>query len=247
MARSRRQEGAVMLVVMLILMVATATAALSVHATQYELQAAGHARQAMQTRYISESVAMNTVAWFDKVFDPNLGGGFSQFYQNCASTTGAGAAMHKFGQPDRPGTAAYDTCRLSRRNIEPIDPRAAHERYAVRAATSPTAPTPAAGEPPLDPIGSVGPRQAYQPEEDFISDVTCRVTEIDKPGGSRARQYRCNVTARGRMLRPSPPQTKDWVIGTPGPGAVTYQQNPFSTYHESRMVILTEEEIVPGS
>lgn len=253
MARRRqREEGAVMLIVMLILMVSTATAAVSVHATRYELQAAGHARQAMQTKYVSESVAMNTVAWFDKMFDPNTGGGFGQFYQSCVNSAGAGQEMYRFGQPNV-SAATTTACRLSRGSMDVIDPRAANERFATRAASDPEADAPEAGEPPLDVLGTTGPRQAYRPEENFISDVMCRMTNMDKPGGSKARQYRCTVTARGRMCNgtgDSPCQspavgTRNWTIGT-GPTPPTYQQNPFSTYHESRMVLLTEEELVPG-
>jgi hypothetical protein len=56
-----------MLVVMMVLLVATASAAVSVHSTQSELRAAGHHRQAIQTRYVSEAAMMTTISWIDQL------------------------------------------------------------------------------------------------------------------------------------------------------------------------------------
>ncbi len=54
-ARAREQEGAVMLIVMLILLMGTATAVIAVRASSYEMRAAGHMRRAAQAEYIAES------------------------------------------------------------------------------------------------------------------------------------------------------------------------------------------------
>src|SRR5690349_7281006 len=60
--RARRQrEGAVMLVVMLFLMIATASAAISVRSTQSELESAGQDRIAHQTRSSAEAAMMATL------------------------------------------------------------------------------------------------------------------------------------------------------------------------------------------
>jgi hypothetical protein len=62
--KKRSKEGAVMLVVLLILMVATATAAMSVQSTNFELRSAGYGRREIQTKYISEAAltaALSTV------------------------------------------------------------------------------------------------------------------------------------------------------------------------------------------
>lgn len=44
-----------MLIVMLVLLMATAAAVFAVHATTYELSAAGNSRQALQTEYVAET------------------------------------------------------------------------------------------------------------------------------------------------------------------------------------------------
>lgn len=49
------EHGAAMIVVMLVLLAATATAAFAVHSTSYELAAAGFAKQAIQSDYAAEA------------------------------------------------------------------------------------------------------------------------------------------------------------------------------------------------
>jgi len=61
----QEQEGAVMLVVMLVLLMVTATALVGVHTTAYEVRGAGYSRQALQTDYIGESGAQSALAWVD--------------------------------------------------------------------------------------------------------------------------------------------------------------------------------------
>lgn len=248
--RGDREEGAVMLVVMLILMVGTAAAAMSVQSTQYELQAAGHERQALQARYLAESTMLTTAAWFDKVFDPVTGGGFTRFYGDCTSR--AAPEMWRYGQPEV-DTSTQPACRLSWLAMKQIAiaTRSAYEvdpsSKAVPVTQSPPTMTP-------DYLGSFGPRQAYQPEAnanegnvpDFVVDLVCR-QEGFSPGSvvaggtrsTRTRRYYCVVTARARSELPGVTQTRNWSL----PGSVTYAQNPFSTYHEMRMTLLTPEEV----
>jgi hypothetical protein len=52
---NERERGAAMLVVMLVLLVVTATATMAVQSSQFEIRAAGQARQAMQTRQVAVS------------------------------------------------------------------------------------------------------------------------------------------------------------------------------------------------
>jgi hypothetical protein len=67
-----RREGAVMLVVMVMLLVSTATAIVAVHGTTYEIRASGHFRQAMQTQYVAETGLMASLTWVDSVGVPAL-------------------------------------------------------------------------------------------------------------------------------------------------------------------------------
>jgi hypothetical protein len=63
--RDRRStQGAVMLVVLMIIMVATATATMAVQSTNFELRSSGYGRRETQTKYVSEaalSTALGTV------------------------------------------------------------------------------------------------------------------------------------------------------------------------------------------
>ncbi len=63
--RKEREEGAVMLVVMLIVLIVTATAMFAIHATMFELRAAGSQRQAMQTQYVAEGSLTAALAMVD--------------------------------------------------------------------------------------------------------------------------------------------------------------------------------------
>lgn len=50
-----RESGAAMLIVMMVLLVVTASATMAVSSAQFEIRAAGHQRQAMQTGMVAES------------------------------------------------------------------------------------------------------------------------------------------------------------------------------------------------
>jgi hypothetical protein len=65
-APNPRREGAAMLIVMMILLMSTATAVFAVHATSYEIRASGHMRRAMQTQYVGETGAIAATAWVDR-------------------------------------------------------------------------------------------------------------------------------------------------------------------------------------
>jgi hypothetical protein len=59
-----------MLVVMLIILIVTATAMFAVHSTMFELRAAGSQRQAMQTQMISEGTLITALAMIDDGLTP---------------------------------------------------------------------------------------------------------------------------------------------------------------------------------
>lgn len=62
-----KREGAAMLIVLMVLIMATATATFAVHATTMEIRGAGHSRQAMQTSYVAEGGAYASLAYIDAV------------------------------------------------------------------------------------------------------------------------------------------------------------------------------------
>lgn len=65
--RSReRREGVALLIVMFIILMATATAYFAIHATAFEVRASGHVRQSMQTQYVAETGAVAALAWVDR-------------------------------------------------------------------------------------------------------------------------------------------------------------------------------------
>lgn len=63
--RRAREEGAVMFLVMLMLLMGTATAIFAMHTTTYEVRASGYGRQQMQTQNIGEAALTATMAWTD--------------------------------------------------------------------------------------------------------------------------------------------------------------------------------------
>lgn len=64
-ARRPREEGAVMLVVMLVVLMVTATAMFAIYSTTYELRSAGTFRQTIQTQYIAEGGVTTAMALID--------------------------------------------------------------------------------------------------------------------------------------------------------------------------------------
>ncbi len=61
-----------MLIVMLVLLAATATATFAMHATSYEIRASGYGRQALQTRFVAESGLQGGIAAVDSMGPASL-------------------------------------------------------------------------------------------------------------------------------------------------------------------------------
>jgi hypothetical protein len=57
----QKREGAALLIVLLVLMMATGTAVYTVNSTQFEVRAAGSLHQAMRTRYVSEAATVSVL------------------------------------------------------------------------------------------------------------------------------------------------------------------------------------------
>lgn len=59
------REGAAMIIVMMILLMSTASALFGIQSAVFEIRAAGFARQAMQTEHVSETALTSTMALMD--------------------------------------------------------------------------------------------------------------------------------------------------------------------------------------
>ncbi|MEM7139275.1 MAG: pilus assembly PilX N-terminal domain-containing protein [Myxococcota bacterium] len=69
-ARNKKQEGAALFVVLMIVMVGTASAVFSATAVSHEVRGTGFARRQMQTRYAAKAGLVAAMDWFD-IFGPN--------------------------------------------------------------------------------------------------------------------------------------------------------------------------------
>jgi hypothetical protein len=67
--RKAKNEGAALFVVLMIIMVGTASAVFSASTVSYEVRGAGFARQQMQTRYAARAGLIGALEWFD-IFGP---------------------------------------------------------------------------------------------------------------------------------------------------------------------------------
>jgi hypothetical protein len=221
-----------MLVVMLVLLVATAGAAVATRATQSELRAAGNQRQAVQTQQLSEIALLTALTYFDRVDGVSL----KTYWEGCADKENPPPAplMYVYGQPAyNPGEA----CRLNWSTFlpyAPLDP--ALDEVAPLSQYEETLPDPAPPPGPTNLTGSFGPRQAYMPQDDFILDLHC----IDPD--NKGEKYYCELTAHSRTWLPGYDDTdggtvfRSWSIG-----GNTYNQNPHSTYHQARATLLTKD------
>ena len=69
MKHPQKQEGAVLFVVLMIVMVGTASALFSATTVSHEVRGTGFARQQMQTRYAARGALIGAMEWFD-IFGP---------------------------------------------------------------------------------------------------------------------------------------------------------------------------------
>jgi hypothetical protein len=242
-SRRRSEEGAVMLVVMLILLTATALAGVSLQATQYELRAAGYNRTALQTQYVSEAAMATTLSWVDA----------TSLDRSIMRHIGAWSApanppdLDIFAEPPVPSGNRGDAnrtqwsqqARLSNVIIPPI--------------TIPGASN--------DPIGTFGPRATFHPGtedttkadplySDYVVDMyDCRRlqgigtagTQINQGGSGTIQQIQlyCVVTSRGRSFMFSPTgftgKTKTWQTGS----GTNVQFNRYTLAHDSRGTVVS--------
>ena len=70
MKHPRKQEGAALFVVLMIVMVGTASAVFSANTVSHEVRGTGFARQQIQTRYAARAGLIGALEWFD-IFGPS--------------------------------------------------------------------------------------------------------------------------------------------------------------------------------
>jgi hypothetical protein len=69
MQSPRKQEGAALFIVLMIIMVGTASAVFSANTVSHEVRGTGFARQQLQTRYAARAGLIGALEWFD-IFGP---------------------------------------------------------------------------------------------------------------------------------------------------------------------------------
>jgi type II secretory pathway component PulK len=236
--RKRSEEGAVMLVVMLILLTATAMAAVSLQTTQFELRAAGYNRAALQTQYVSEAGANTSIAWvdatsMDRSFLAHVASWNAQQYP---------PSMLRFGEPD-----IVPSNRLNANRTE------WQQQRVLTNVIMPPITKPGSTDGTTDLVGTFGPRSNYVPGVDdtnhpgvtaYVVDLyDCRQLPNTGTAGSQVNQggsgtlqqvqYYCVITSRGRAFVPGAP-TKTWTLP-----AGDFVVNRFTMGHDSRGTIVT--------
>ena len=252
----RSEEGAVMLIVLLVLLTATALATAALQGTQFELRSSGYNRAAVQMEYVSEAAATNTVAWIDAISP--IG--------RLTSQLSTGKPINAlFGEPEIP----TDNPRRANRTTwlqqaewsgVPFPPITNADKGLVLNGVT-------------DRLGTFGPRSAYiagletttlagdQTEAlvrtNYVVDLyDCRElpntasagNQVNQGGSGTLKQvqYYCVVTSRGRSYVPrwSDPTAlttgnklprKSWSIA----GGTAYEPSRFTMAHDARGTIIT--------
>lgn len=177
------ERGAAMLIVMLILLVVTASATLAVSSAQFEIRAAGHQRQAMQTAQVAEAGLAATTAGIEAQ------GGARVLRQR----------MHCFPRAIGTRLSAEDPPLLAQNNeterflsteVAPgLDP-------AVRIRPTETAAT---GLSAFEPRYIADVNDGYNVLPTFVGQAAG--TRVDGNGTVNLRFYVTTITSRGRMVR----------------------------------------------
>lgn len=171
-----------MLIVLMVLLMTTATATYAIHSTTMEIRSAGFSRQAMQTSYVAEGAAYAGLGYIDSL------GAQGAFVQYSRTRVNAGIASSS-----NAATMAYDTNLL---RVEMAD---------FATASAGLVGPPIETEPARVP--SLGPHSVNVPS--FTIDgtdlyrTTRQVAGRDGTGRNPMNYVRLNVTARGRMAPPS--------------------------------------------
>lgn len=227
---AERREGAVMLVVMLFLFVATASAAVSVRATQAELESAGQDRLAHQARASADSAMNGTLTFLDQLTDAQAWREAKERWQQNGTT---------------PGMAAYCDA--------PVDP-AFVGRSLRMFPESQTGLRDGSGGPPLEnpdvgeTVGSWGEerhaygfndaREAYAVDFSDCVMVPGSVVNGRNLADPTGQPYSCAVTVRFKLRLRGNDSTYPWTLR----GAQACSEPRFAFTNDVRTTV-----IVPGS
>jgi hypothetical protein len=167
-----------MLIVMLIILMATATAMFAIHATAFEVRASGHVRQLMQTQYVGESGVMATMALVDRIGPHALQSIMRQRNQlRMASGNLSAIDMEGYGEP--PLAPSKDGYRFNGDELQSIVGVQAADRESLG-----------------------GERQAYTPMilvDVYDTHTVTRVVAGERADGyGQMRYIRATYTGRGR-------------------------------------------------
>jgi len=88
---TEKREGAAMLVVLMVLLMTTATATFAIHATTMEMRSAGYSRTAMQTQYVAEGGAYAALGYVDAI---GASAAFTQYSRTRVSALTSLAPSH---------------------------------------------------------------------------------------------------------------------------------------------------------
>jgi hypothetical protein len=181
-----------MLMVLIVLLMTTATATFAIHSTSTEIRAAGHARQAAQAEYLAQGGAYAGVGYVEIL---KANGALTQYLRTDVAANTA---------------SSPDEARVDRTtNILRI-PRTHFESFAGAQAP------PVELEPSRTP--SLGPRNAYEP--DFMVDGT-DLYEVAREEAGRdltgrgARYFRMTLTSRGQLAPRAGDYRETDADGTP--------------------------------
>lgn len=192
-SNTRRESGMVMLVVMLILLVGTTIASMTVHAISLEIRSAGYYRQQAQTHYVAESALVAALSLQPR----NITDQIRETFRTPPVSEGTpdlanSRQMRHYGEPD-PGLV------LDGRGVR-VGRRIYRMPWGVLDASLNAA---GGGAPAVDtgPLGSVG-AQAFTPW--YIVDFTdfydedAPVAGLDASGNATFKYVHATVTVRGR-------------------------------------------------
>lgn len=198
-----------MVIVMAVLLMATATAAISLHNTAYEIRGAGHARLAIQTQYVSEAALNSAITMIERMGPSAMQ--FAMSRSTTASTTRLAVEEPTLGR-------ARPNMRIN------LDDFASQGTTTVQ-------------NQPLE-DGSLGERSQYQPDFSVdVNDAYTFLAAVpgQRVDGAGQLQYMMiTVTARGRAR----PQSSSYVTAAETAEYGVVARNFNETASNSRAVMI---------
>ncbi len=187
MRQPQKQEGAALFVVLMIVMVGTASAVFAATTVSHEVRGTGFARQQMQTRYAARAALVGAIEWFD-IFGPAAVRDILQ--TRTATDTIAFVCKDGSCYPEPPLAGNRRAYRLYKEHFDAL-------------LSQDGGLTPGNFENiPVDPIAVFGEGSAYTPA--FVVDLYDEHIVAKLPpgaaaqGGTKFKYMRTTMTARGR-------------------------------------------------